>query len=415
MPQVALPTFAVRIRFASGADLSGWSLGYGGLGAVSLGDPDDPSVYEDVIADVRGIHVAYGKARELEHYRPALASVVLDNREREYDPLNLSGSHVSGLGVTEIQPGRRIRISATHPTTSISYDVFRGTIQAWEMNYQQNADATTTARAADLMADLAAAKVTLTTTAGLSNVAAQNILDAAGIATASVQTGQSTLQATTFTNASALSALQLVETSEQGAIYVTPDGVLNVDDRHAILDEARSNTSQATFGAGNLTITSIAVEYDSDLIKNDISLQRTGGTAQTATDAASITAYGTRSYALTSLMNSADAEVDSLADGILSQFKSAELRIRSITIEPQAHADLMTQALSRRLRDRITINYAPPGGGSAISQDAFIAGIMTSVVAGHMQTRYTLESTTGRGGFWALGTGALDTTTVLGF
>ncbi len=414
MPQVALPTFAVKIRFSAGADLSGWSLGYGGLGSVSLGEADDPSVYEDVITDVRGIAIAYGKARELEHYRPALASIILDNRAREYDPLNLSGSHVSG-GVTEVQPGRRVRISATHPTTSISYDMFRGTIEAWEMNYQHNADATTTARASDLMADLAASRITTTTSAGLSNVAAQNILDEAGISTASIKTGQSTLQATAFTNSTALLALQFVEISEQGAIYGTPDGVLHFDDRHAILSETRSNTSQATFGAGNLPITGIAVEYDSDLIKNDISLQRSGGTAQAATSAESITAYGTRSYALTSLMNSTDAEVNNLADGILSQFKNAELRIRSITIEPQAHADLMTQALSRQLRDRITVNYAPPGGGSAISQDAFIAGISTSVIAGHMQTRYTLESTTGRGGFWALGTGALGTTTALGF
>jgi hypothetical protein len=104
-----------------------------------------------------------------------------------------------------------------------------------------------------------------------------------------------------------------------------------------------------------------------------------------------------------------------MADYLLAQFKEPELRIRSITIAPQAHADLMTQALSRQVRDRITVAYAPPGGGSAISQEVFIAGITTSVVAGNMQTRFTLESTTGRSGFWLLGTGALGTTTVLGF
>lgn len=414
MPQVALPTFKVQIRFASGADLSGWTLGTGGLGSVTLGTADDPSVYEDVYTDVRDINIQYGKSRELEYYRPATASVTLDNRTRAYDPTNLSGPHVSG-GVTQIKPGRRIRIKAVHPTTAVEYDLFRGTIRTWDFGYKQNADAMATVRATDLMADIAGAEVSITTTAGLSNVAAQNILDAAGVASASVQTGKSTLQATTFTATNALTALQLVETSEQGAVYSTPDGVLHFDDRHAILDETRSNTSQATFGTGNLTITDIQIEYDSDLIKNDIRLQRTGGTAQTASDSTAIGSYGRHSYSVTNLMNSADTEVDSMADYLLAQFKEPELRIRSITIAPQAHADLMTQALSRQVRDRITVTYAPPGGGSAISQEVFIAGITTSVVAGNMQTRFTLESTTGRSGFWLLGTGALGTTTVLGF
>lgn len=411
---VALPTFAVQIRFAAGADLSGWTLGYGSLGIVTLGAADDASVYEDVYADVRDLHVQYGKSRELEYYRPATASVTLDNRTRAYDPNNLAGAHVSG-GVTQIKPGRRIRIKATHPTTAVEYDMFRGTIRAWDFSYRQGADAVATVRATDLMADLAGAEVSITTTAGLSSVAVRNILDAVGVAYTSVQTGKSTLQATTFNATNALSALQRIETSEQGAVYTTPDGVLHFDDRHAILDEARSNTSQATFGAGNLTLTDVQIEYDTDLVKNDIRLQRTGGTAQTASDSAAVSAYGRHSYSVTNLMNSTDADVDSMADYLLAQFKDPELRIRSITFMPQAHADLMTQALSRQVRDRITVTYAPPGGGTAISQELFIAGIATTVVAGSMQTRFTCESTTGRGGFWALGTSALGTTTVVAF
>jgi hypothetical protein len=414
MPQVALPTFAVQIRFAEGADLSGWTLGYGGLGAITLGEPDTDGLYEDVIADVRSINVGYGKSRELETYRPATSTVVLDNTTRAYDPTNLSGPHVSG-GVTQIKPGRRIRIKATHPTTAVQYDVFTGTIRSWGFGYRDKADAIATVSATDLMADLAGAEVTTTTTAGTSDVAAQNILDAVGIARASLQTGQSTLQATAFTNTNALSALQLVESSEQGALYGTPDGYMHFDDRHAILNETRSTTSQATFGAGNLTLTDIEIEYDSDLIKNAISITRSGGTAQTASDTTSISAYGRHSYSLTNLMLSTDAQADGMADYILAQFKEPELRIRSVTFAPQAHADLMTQALSRQLRDRITVQYAPPGGGSAISQELFIAGITHSVVAGNMQTKFVLESTTGRSGYWALDTGALDTTTALGF
>lgn len=398
MAQVALPTFFVGVRFDYGANT----------------DTNDANVdYDDVTADVRGIVIDIGKSRELESYRPATASVVLDNRARDYDPLNLSGPYTSG-GVTQVTPGRRIRIEATHPTTSTVYPLFNGIVRQWDLGYNRT-DATTIARASDQLTDLAGINITKTTSSGLSSVAVGEIMSEAGITRYDAQTGKSTLQSTAFVNESALSALLLVEDSEQGAVYCSPDGRIQVDNRHAILTETRSKTSQATFGSGNLTISEIEIEYASDLIKNDITATRNGGTAQNAKDTTSIAAYAKHSYALSNMMISNDAGAADVAKFLLAVYKNPEVRIRSITIDPQRHADLMTQALSRELRDRVTVTYAPPGGGSAITQEVFIAGIRHEFTAGRMRTRFVFESSTYRGGFWVLGTSTLGETTALGF
>ena len=406
-----MPTLAVEIFFATGSHYSAWSLGTGALGRVTLA-PADIATYVDVTSAVRSLRIDRGKARELDEYESGRASVDLDNRDRDFDPLNLSGPYVS-LGVTQVRPGRRIRIKATHPTTLTQYSIFTGTIRDWQLGYNRT-DATTTARCSDAMTDLANVDITTVTSAGLSGVAAGEVLGVAGISLISVDAGQATLQATTFTNVSALSAMQTLEASEQGSVYADEANIVQFADRHAILSESRSNTSQATFGTGNLPYTEIALEYSSDLIKNNVTVTRTGGVAQTSTDATSVTAYGKKSYGLSGMALSTDVQALATAAYIVSGYKDPAVRVSSITIASQYHADTMTQALSRQIRDRVTVQFAPPGGGT-ISQELFIEGIEHSVSPqGQMATRFTFSSTATAFG-WSLGTGALDTTTILGF
>ena len=77
---------------------------------------------------------------------------------------------------------------------------------------------------------------------------------------------------------------------------------------------------------------------------------------------------------------------------------------------PQVNVALMTQALSRSLRDRVTVTFSPPGGGSAISQDGYIAGIHHRITAdGQMETAFDLESTEGFDTAFVLGSAKLGT------
>ena len=157
------------------------------------------------------------------------------------------------------------------------------------------------------------------------------------------------------------------------------------------------------------------MDYPSDLIKNSVTGTRAGGAAQTATDADSILTYGANAYELVKMMIATDADVLATAEYILAGYKEPDVRVRKVTIAPQTHADLMTAALSLELRDRVTVTFSPPGGGSAISQELFVEGIQHNIsAASQMATTLTFSSTETSFG-WTLGTGTLGSGTILGF
>jgi hypothetical protein len=403
------PTLAIGIAFGAGANTNAWTLDASPF-PVTLGEPL-VDVFEDVTADVRFLSIERGRSRELDAFQAGRCSLVLDNSDREYDPLNLAGSHVSG-GVTQVKPGRRIRVIATHPTTLVEYPLFQGTVRDWQLGYAEPMGAQVGVSASDAKTDLANVEVAYTSTAALSGAAFRQLMAEAGIARYNADDGASQLQSTAF-DETATGPLRLIEQSEQGAVYVDPEGFITFKSRHAVLTEARSNTSQATFGAGDLDYMTIELDYDSSMIRNDISLQRTGGTAQTATDADSITAYGKRSHKVTGLMTSTDAVLNDLATLMLSGYAEPAVRVKSITVAPMLNAALMTQALSRKLRDRVTVQYQPPGGGAIISQEVFVSGISHAMPSASLiTTTFTFESTTTAIG-WVLGTSALGVDTVL--
>ena len=414
---IAMPTVKVEIRFAAGAVSVGFPLGDAILGLSTLGEA---VAYTDVSTDVRAVTISRGKQRELDEFAAGMCSVVLDNRDRDYDPLYTSSPYFVD-GETQVKTGRWMRVKATHPTTGVEYDLYKGTIRNWDLNYDFPNDATSTPSATDYIENLTNTNITTTTSAGLSGVMVGEILNEANILERTLDTGNTSLQAVTFAGANALTALQTATKSEGGgtaAIYCDGTGDVVFEDRLSLTTNARSSTSQATFGDAALPVDSVELSYDSDLIKNDISLTRIGGTVQTKTSSTSKDDYGIRSFSLTGLYNNDDTSVENIAQLYLDAFSEAELRIRKITINPRMNAALMTQALSRKIRDIITITYDPPntaGGTNTVTKQMFISGIDHDFSAEIMRTTFTLESTTGRSPYWTLGASELGIGTKLSF
>jgi hypothetical protein len=406
---VAMPTITTEIRFSAGAGSTGFELGTAILGYSTLGSAT--TTWSDVSSDARTIAISRGKRRELDEYSAGSAVVKLSNTARTYDPTYAAGAYYG-----QIKPGRWIRIKATYD--SVEYQLYQGVIRGWGFNYSFPNEATATPRATDFITDLNNAKISTTTTAGLSGVGFGDILNSANIIPRDLDAGQGTMQAVTLSNANALTALQTMDKSEGGglsALYCNTSNQVVFEDRQSLSTNTRSNTSQATFGTSALPVDTFEIEYSSDLIKNDVSLTRIGGSAQTATDSDSQADYGIRSFNLTGLYNSSDTDVLNLAFSYVNTFKDAELRVRSITIHPRANNALMIQALTRQIRDRVTISYEPPPGGTTVTEEVFISGVEHSINPEDFQTKFLLESTTGRGGYWTLGTGTLGETTTLGF
>ena len=405
---VDMPTFTSEIRFTAGASSTGFELGTAILGYSTLGTA---ATWSDVSSDVRGLNIARGKQRELDEFSSGSASVTLSNTARTYDP-----SYAAGTYYGNIKPGRWIRITATYD--SVDYQLYQGVIREWEFGYSFPNEAVAVPRASDFMEDLNNTDITTTTSAALSGDVIGEILNAANIIPRSLDVGQETFQSVSLASANALAAIQTADKSEGGglsAIYCNELNQVVFEDRNSLSSNTRSTTSQATFGTSALPVDEIDIDYSSDLIKNDVSLSRIGGSVQTKTDSTSQDDYGIRSFSLTDLYNNSDPNVGNIAQSYVDSFKDAELRVRSITIHPRMNDALMIQALSRKIRDRITVSYKPPPGSATVTDEMFISGIEHTATAEDFRTKFTLESTTGREGYWTLGTSELGTTTILGF
>ena len=177
---VALPTLAAYIGFSQTANTGAWTLGTSDLGTGTVLGQALIYVYTNVAADMRSFGMQRGKARVLDHYQAGSARFKLDNRAREYDPLNLAGTYVSG-GATDVKPGRPCYVTATHPTTGLTYRLFTGRIREWDLDYTGQFDGTATVTVTDAMTELAQSPVSLTTSATDSGSAAAEVLVDAGV------------------------------------------------------------------------------------------------------------------------------------------------------------------------------------------------------------------------------------------
>lgn len=408
---VAQPTLGVYIGFTISANTGAWTLGTSTLGTGTILGPSLITTYTDVAADVRGMKISRGKSDERGQYQAGRCTVELDNRSRDYDPFNLSGPYVTG-GVSDIVPSRNIYITATDPTSGVVTRLYTGKVRDWKPSYTYGLDSVVTVEATDALEDLARADTTVSTTATDMGAVAAQILADVGVTAYAYDDGLFTAQATDR-DSDALSALRKLEVSATAELYVERDGDIYFVATPALYSIQRMRDSQATFGSGNLTFESIDVAYESEQMVNSVSLTRTGGTEQVASDADSIEAYGVRSYSRTGLVNQSDTDVLTVATFVKNRFKDPYVRIRGISFHPRKNQYLMEQALTRRIRDRVTVTFSPVGGGSAISQELFITGISHEFAPQDMVTRFTFESTAWAEG-WVLGYDVLGTGTALG-
>jgi hypothetical protein len=92
--------------------------------AFAVGPYVESPTWTDVTTYVRAFSVRRGRASEVENFEAGTANLVLDNRDRRFDPFYTSGPYYGNL-----VPRRQIRISGIVGATS--YAIFRGYIDGW--------------------------------------------------------------------------------------------------------------------------------------------------------------------------------------------------------------------------------------------------------------------------------------------
>ena len=195
-------------------------------------------------------------------------------------------------------------------------------------------------------------------------------------------------------SSNAWTEILLTSDTEIGETYFDAANRLVFRNRHAIITETRSTTSQAVFGegAGGLAYDAITISNDDTQVRNIIRVSRVGGTLQTTEDSASITRYQRKTWGRSDLLMETDDEAANYAGYVLALSKTSELRFDSIRVDPTADPDnLWPQVLGRELGDRITVKFCPPGGGTTIDRDVFIRGIRHDITMQTWLTTWTLQ------------------------
>jgi hypothetical protein len=338
-----------------------------------------------------------------------------DVQSTSYTSASMAHKSVAGLSSfgsgTLVKPMRPVRVRVIW--NSVTYDLFRGYVDSWDIAWDPPNGSTATVPCTDAFKIFShfdrRSSDAIAAPSELSSARINRILDNAGwpASLRSIATGDVTLQASTL-NGNLMEELLLTNETEVGELYMTADGKVFFRNRNAINNDARSTTSQATFGDGGgseLPYADLALTNDDTQLVNRVIITRVGGAEQVAEDVASQNEFLVRSYERSDLLFANDAAALNMAQWVLSLSAQPELRFESVTINPQRDgANLWAQALNRLIGDRITIRRRPPGGGTMIEQDYFIRGIEHKAVPGAAWvTRWTLQSSAAGGSFFIIG------------
>lgn len=396
-----LPSLTVEVNFEGAAGGTTMIFGDADTGRFGTGTFAGGLAWADVTSFVRSGEITRGSTRfegVIARAEPGKASIVLDNRDGRFDPLNAAGPYVAA-GVSQVQPMRAFRIRAD------GYDLFRGYVDAWTPGFALGGnDATTTLAGTDgtkVLAGFDGPALGVPVGAGEDTGARiARILDNAGwdASLRDLDVGKTSVTATSL-DAAAWTEILLTADTEIGEVYFDGAGRVVFRNRDALRIDARSITPQAVFGDDDTNPAELGyidpvIANDDDQIANLVRIQRPGGVEQIAEDTISQARYLVRTFERSDLLLQTDAEAADYAAYVLELLKTPDVRIAGLGLLPQRDpAALYPQALGRELGDRITVIIRPPGGYT-IERDCLIRGIGHAWTTASWSTVWTLQDTT---------------------
>jgi hypothetical protein len=328
-------------------------------------------------------------------FEPGTATVILYDQNGDWNPFNAAGAYYPNL-----VPLKQIIIYATY--NGVDYSLFSGFITNYDTGFKQgNEDlSTVTLRCVDgfkLLAGSGISTVTGAPAGQLSGARVNALLDAIDwpVSLRNIDTGDSTLQADPGTSRNALEALQTVENSEFGGIFLDADGAVNFVSRNNLISNPAFASYTFTDTGSDYGYTNAVVALDDTTLINDVTITRAGGTAQNAFSQTSIDQFFLHSGTRDGILVQTDTEALNQAKGILATRKDPEVRIDSIQLNLYADPNpLLNNALPGvdiELLDGIVVTKTMPGSTS-VTQPSLVNAIHHDITkASWMTTLFTSE------------------------
>ena len=178
--------------------------------------------------------------------------------------------------------------------------------------------------------------------------------------------------------------LQITANTEGGPLYVTKDGTLTQTATYTQFTQAKSFTSQATYGSGGRGLDpNVAIQYDGDSMRNIINVTMTGGGTQKSTGSVSTSTYGQAAQSWDAYMPTV-AQAKTIGNLLVGfgQYVFPKFDDFQVVISPDGD---WSTTLGLELLERVTVAVAPPTGNT-ITKDLQVNRIRHDVVPGLWRT-----------------------------
>ena len=386
---MAIPTVNAFINFSTGASFAqAMILDTGILDTNILADA--VPVIVDVSNVINSITTQRGRNAQADQFQTGTLSLRIVDQNGDFNPQNPASPYYLLLS-----PMRKVQITATH--LGITYPVFSGFITSYTTTTPLTANDVvyTTIEAVDAFRLAQNAQISTVTGSGvqLSGARINAILDQIGWPNSmrDVDAGLSTMQADPGTARTALAAMQNVELSEYGALYVDASGSFVFQDR-ALTASSVAGTPTVfsdVVGAG-IGYANAVWRLDDTLIYNRADITRAGGTVQTTSNTASIDKYFLHAYNQQNLLMLTDAEALEYGQAYIASRAETSIRCDAIQLDlyTDSYAAGIVAALSLDYFAPVTITTTQPGT-STLTKTLQVFGVGMSISPNSWRVAFT--------------------------
>ncbi len=373
---MALPVLDVSLNFGSGATFGNpFTLDdpvNGVLGTGLLADSSTPALVINLTDITRQIEIRRGRNISRDTYEAGICTVRIYDQTGRFNPQNPS-SDLYGY----LTPLRKLRISASY--LGVTYYLFSGYTTDYVYTYDQaenvsyvDINATDAFRLFNMS--------TITTVTGQSagqdtGTRIAKILDTVDfpVSMRSLDTGNSLTQSDPATSRTTLAAIKNVETSEQGAFFINPEGNAVFKNRSNTISSA-GGTPIAFNQTTGIPYKSLVFAFDDKLIVNKSTVTRIGGTPQTYIDTASLAEYFPHVVNFSDLVVQTDTDAANIAAIYVATRANTTIRIDSMIVDLYDTNVPSNTMLDLDYFDNVVITNVQPDG-STIVKNLQIQGV----------------------------------------
>jgi hypothetical protein len=333
---VTRPVINVIIDFSTGASFGyPFIIGTSELGGADVLSDSASSLVVDVSNLLDSVQTNRGRNVSSEQFQTGTASIRILDQNANFNPQNTASPYYSYLN-----PMRKMTITATY--SGVTYAIFAGYITGYNTSTPKfNGDIVyTTVTAVDgfrLFQNAQFFGVTGAVAGETTGTRIGKILDTIGwpASLRDIDTGLTTVQADPGTQRTALAALQTCATTEYGAIYMDHTGRVAFQDRTVTVASVAGTPIVFKDDGTAIGYSDVKWVFDDTQIYNLATITRTGGSVQTASDAASIAKFFTHSYNQSGLLMETDAEALDYAEAFIASRKDTTVRVDELVLDLQ--------------------------------------------------------------------------------